>query len=309
MDFNHILVPIVRAGIELAEHDIPRAMTQAVSIAQSSNASISLVAYDNPLPPSASYWSGIEEELFEFKQKFYERLLARFEEYAVFNNVRATSKVVFGSPVKEILSSIETDSIDLVVKEAPHVDLLGVHRLSGDDLSLLRLTRIPVWLIPENTPERNTRNVLLALDIHANDQSMNKTMLQHAYEIATQHKDGKLHVIHTWLSPFEEYPKNYFGRHLSHAETVNDIDNTLIKEHREYIDKLLHTLNLENNDAISIHIVNGTASTEISKLAQSLPADLMVIGSHARTGIDRFFNGNTAENISAATQCPLLVFH
>ncbi len=309
MNVNHILVPVVGADIQFAERDITRAVTQAVSIAQLSNATITFVAYDNPAPPLATYWLRSVDELIECKRKSCEQLLARFVKFAVFNNVSATSKIVFGNPVEEIQNSIETDSIDLVVKEVSHVDLLGIHRISGNDLSLLRLLRIPVWLIPENMPERNTHNVLLALDIHSDDQSLNKTMLQNAYEIATQHEDGKLHIIHTWLSPFERYPADYFGQYLTHTDTLNDIENTLIKNHEESIDKLLHTLNPANNEVISTHIVNGSASTEISKLAQSLPADLMIIGSHARTGVKHFLNGNTAENISAATQCPLLVFH
>ena len=52
--------------------------------------------------------------------------------------------------------------------------------------------------------------------------------------------------------------------------------------------------------------VKGRARKEIPALAKSLQADLVVMGTVARTGIPGFFSGNTAESILGQIKCSVL---
>ena len=47
--------------------------------------------------------------------------------------------------------------------------------------------------------------------------------------------------------------------------------------------------------------------TEIIKAAKNLNADLIVIGSHGRTGLKKFFLGSVAQSILGETDIPVLV--
>src|SRR6516164_49751 len=46
---------------------------------------------------------------------------------------------------------------------------------------------------------------------------------------------------------------------------------------------------------------------EICRLAQTIPADLVVMPTHGRTGLKRVFLGSTAERIVQHSSCPVLV--
>ena len=51
----------------------------------------------------------------------------------------------------------------------------------------------------------------------------------------------------------------------------------------------------------------GEPTREIVKLAQSLPADLIVISTHGRTGLTHVFLGSVAEHVVRHAPCPVLV--
>jgi nucleotide-binding universal stress UspA family protein len=54
-----------------------------------------------------------------------------------------------------------------------------------------------------------------------------------------------------------------------------------------------------------IHV--GKSGTEIVKAAKDWPADLIVIGSHGRGGVERLLLGSVAEAVMRHAACPVLV--
>ncbi len=54
------------------------------------------------------------------------------------------------------------------------------------------------------------------------------------------------------------------------------------------------------------HLVKGSPRREISTLAARLGADVVVLGTVARTGVPGLFMGNTAETILSQLQCSVL---
>ena len=53
----------------------------------------------------------------------------------------------------------------------------------------------------------------------------------------------------------------------------------------------------------------GIAFFEIIEAAQALGADLLVVGTHGRTGLKRALLGSTAEKVARHAPCPVLVVH
>jgi nucleotide-binding universal stress UspA family protein len=54
-------------------------------------------------------------------------------------------------------------------------------------------------------------------------------------------------------------------------------------------------------------VQTGTPATAITKAAKDWPADLIVIGSHGRSGMRRALLGSVAEGVMRNAPCPVLV--
>ena len=53
-------------------------------------------------------------------------------------------------------------------------------------------------------------------------------------------------------------------------------------------------------------LLDGVAHDQIARAAKSKKADLIVIGTHGRTGLAKFFLGSVASRVLAAAPCPVM---
>ncbi|MEX2148022.1 MAG: universal stress protein, partial [Candidatus Rokuibacteriota bacterium] len=53
-------------------------------------------------------------------------------------------------------------------------------------------------------------------------------------------------------------------------------------------------------------LLDGVAHEQIAKAAKAKKADLLVVGTHGRTGMARFFVGSVAGRVVAGAPCPVL---
>ncbi len=51
----------------------------------------------------------------------------------------------------------------------------------------------------------------------------------------------------------------------------------------------------------------GTPRTEILAVADECNADLIILGTHGRTGFDHFISGSVAESVARKSKCPVLI--
>ncbi len=56
-------------------------------------------------------------------------------------------------------------------------------------------------------------------------------------------------------------------------------------------------------------VKEGVPAKEIVKTAKEIQADLIVMGTSGRTGLDKFLLGSVAEKIIRTSPCPVLVVH
>lgn len=85
----------------------------------------------------------------------------------------------------------------------------------------------------------------------------------------------------------------------------NNIDD---QQRQQKVEKALRD-RFQNSDYQNIHInvTVGDPSSEIIDYAKAIEADLIVIPSHGRTGIARFFLGSVAERVVRFAHCPVVV--
>lgn len=77
----------------------------------------------------------------------------------------------------------------------------------------------------------------------------------------------------------------------------------LVEEARAQLDQLQLPINEHRSER---HLVEGDAATEILRLAQEMHADLIVMGTHGRTGLARMLMGSVAEQVVRKAPCPVL---
>jgi nucleotide-binding universal stress UspA family protein len=79
------------------------------------------------------------------------------------------------------------------------------------------------------------------------------------------------------------------------------------EESRKALDEQLHQLRpLYPNIALEYQLVEGNVADGILQAARDLKADLVVIGTHGRTGLGRLLMGSVAEKVVRSASCPVL---
>ena len=58
---------------------------------------------------------------------------------------------------------------------------------------------------------------------------------------------------------------------------------------------------------VQVNVAFGDPGDEITKHAETVHADLIVMPSHGRTGLKRLLIGSVAERVVRLAQCPVLV--
>jgi nucleotide-binding universal stress UspA family protein len=102
--------------------------------------------------------------------------------------------------------------------------------------------------------------------------------------------------------------------HVIDAELVNAADtgiqpDVFVASAKDDARKLIDDFRrrLPQQTAALEFIQIGSPQTEIVKAAKDWPADLIVIGSHGRGGIERALLGSVAEGVMRRAPCPVLV--
>ena len=111
---------------------------------------------------------------------------------------------------------------------------------------------------------------------------------------------GELHILHVLDTDF-----------LTGAVhiTIEPLDESVAKWRKRAEDKLKSTYKGEGGGDLpgDIHIRDGKPNEEILKAAEELGADMIIIGSHGRHGIERAIFGSVAERVVKYAPMPVLV--
>jgi nucleotide-binding universal stress UspA family protein len=142
----------------------------------------------------------------------------------------------------------------------------------------------------ETAPKRTI--VLVGIDFLA----LSKEVLAHAAELALS-AGSELHVVHV----------------------LPDMDVTAVQGERAIgvvnlaadAQVRLESLSADLPASVTrifLHLSAGKPEVEIAQLASDIGADLIVVGTRGRTGLDRLVNGSVAENLLHLAPCPVQVY-
>jgi universal stress protein A len=129
-----------------------------------------------------------------------------------------------------------------------------------------------------------------------------RAALKEAAELARR-LGGDLHLVHVVQSPLYMYSFAYAGEA---AAVIPPIDMTEI---REAAMKSLRDViaELDIPGKVEPHVLEGASVAEtLRETAVDLGADLIVMGTHGRTGLAHAFLGSVAERTLRSAPCPVL---
>ncbi|HYI25308.1 MAG TPA: universal stress protein [Thermomicrobiales bacterium] len=127
------------------------------------------------------------------------------------------------------------------------------------------------------------------------------TALVHAKELAKQ-LDAPLHLIRA-IDPTVVNRVGTVGMGFDYTA----IDELLTEEEQDataYIDSQVNTLNADGLTTTGV-VLRGYAAAAIDSVAKE--GDVIVMASHGRTGVRRWFLGSVAEEVLRQSQVPVLL--
>ena len=291
-------------------------LERAVTLAENNQARLTAVAVAEPIsigmgipdggPVSADLQAAMVSACRQELESSVDSYLSRFE---------IKKKVLVGVQFLEIIREVLRDGHDLVIKAAEPMEWLD--RLFGsEDMHLLRKCPCPVWLIRPAAP-KTFRRILAAVDVDdafpEPELKSRRLLDQHVLELATSMAIAdfaELHIVHAWEAIGESAMRGSFMR-TSEAKVNAYVD--LVKRQRETSMEILmnKVTNDVGQDALDylkprVHLVKGWARKVIPALAKQIEADLVVMGTVARTGVPGFITGNSAESILNQLNCSVL---
>jgi nucleotide-binding universal stress UspA family protein len=135
--------------------------------------------------------------------------------------------------------------------------------------------------------------------LHATDFSRaSERALREAIDFAKD-SDAELWVVHVIA------PLTYAAGEFDGPELYARLEETTRKEAETSMAKLIQRLKRVNVNAKPL-LLNGQAHEQITKAAKSKKADMIVIGTHGRTGLSKLFMGSVAGRVVSTADCPVL---
>lgn len=291
------------------------ALERAVNLAEHNQASLTVAGIAPKLPSGAA--QGFVPKPDHLQAAVESNLRQRLGEItAVYRDrIDIDIEVLRGVPFLEIIRDVLRNRQDLVIKVPESGDWLD--RLFGsEDMHLLRKCPCPLWLIKPKAP-KSYRCIVAAVDVgdeYPEAQiktrwELNHDILRLASSIALA-ESAELHVVSAWEAAGESTLRGAFintpaAKISAYVEEIRqrrqrNLDR-LIDETDRYLDK--STL---DSIKLRLHLMKGRPRRKIPAVARTLGADLMVMGTVARTGVPGLMIGNTAETILNQIDCSVL---
>ena len=111
---------------------------------------------------------------------------------------------------------------------------------------------------------------------------------------------AQLLLVHVLAPPIPIAGEGYIS-----PKVYDDLEASARKYGQKHLAALQAKARKADVKAVTL-LLDGVAHEQIARAAKSKKADLIVIGTHGRTGLAKFFLGSVASRVVAAAPCPVL---
>lgn len=123
-------------------------------------------------------------------------------------------------------------------------------------------------------------------------------VLSYALSLARKYgaKIDVLHVIHEFADM-----TGFYVPHISYDVLEKEMEDAAVDNMNRFCEE-----NIKGEAEYEIHTRRGVPFNEIIKAAREFDSDVIVMGTHGRTGIDHVLFGSTAEKVVRKSSIPVL---
>jgi universal stress protein E len=282
------------------------ALNKAAQIAKGLNAQLTLF-HDITTPLYAESLQGRDIDLQSWQREVrtarreqLEKLAARIRKHGIDVDVAAD----WDFPAFEaIIRKAQRISADLLVVENHHGT--GRHParwlLAYTDWELLRLCPIPVLLVKNRRLYHRPR-VLAAVDpshAYAKPSNLDRQILRAGAQLVHA-LHGELHALHAFVPAIPIVPAMPDGPMLDIAATHAELERGA----RRKLERAVDGFDVKRSHC---HLVEGRPNEAIPRAVKSDRFGIVAMGVVSRSGLKRFFIGNTAEFVMDAITSDILV--
>jgi universal stress protein E len=241
-----------------------------------------------------------QREVQTARREQLEKLAARVRKHGIRVDVAADWDF---PPFEAIIRKAQRVSADLVVVENHHGT--GRHParwlLAYTDWELLRLCPMPVLLV-KNRKLYHRPRVLAAIDpahAFAKPGNLDRQILRGGAQLVHALR-GELHALHVFLPGVPVVPAMPDGPLLDIAAGHEELE----REARRKVERAVDGFDVKRSHC---HLVDGRPNEEIPRAAKRERCAIVAMGVVSRSGLKRFFIGNTAEFVMDAIAADILV--
>ncbi len=196
----------------------------------------------------------------------------------------------FGEPYEKIVSVADDENCDLIVMGRKGMSGIERELVGSVTARVIGHTKKDVLVIPEGAT-LSWNKVLLGTD----NSPESRSAVERALEIAKEHNSAVAAVSVVYS-----------------ATDIFTMSHQLVDEMKKGVQKQLEKLKLEAKSAgldLNLMIKEGEPHEGIIEAAQEFGANVIIMGSHGRTGLKRLLMGSVTEKVLGFAFCPVLVCH
>jgi universal stress protein E len=262
------------------------ALQQAVSLARKTGASITLAHTLQTRHSSPSETGPKMDLLLDYAK------LRRLAE-KVAGSIEIQTRVYVGEPYAKVTHAVQREGYDLVLAGTRGLAPWEQFLVGSTAKRLIRKCPSSVWIVKAEHMDL-PKVVLAATDF---SEISRKAVSQGL--LVAQHTNAEFHLLHVVDS--NDVPEDLISRIPMGSSLQREINQEASKRMDEFIDSLA-----VDRASIQVHQSWGTPWQEIRRAAKFQAADLLVIGTVGRSGIQGLLLGNTAEKVLDTCDCSIL---
>jgi nucleotide-binding universal stress UspA family protein len=292
--FSTLVVPL--DGSELAERAVP----YAIRLAEASHARIVLMQAAHAVPSASLEGADAIAEAHLYLDRMAERLSGQVD--------AVSTTVLHGEPTDKILETIDAFNADGVVMTT-HGRTGFDHLLHGSVTeALLARSSVPVFVVyarpgeapaPPFSPER------ARLLVPQNESEFDAPAVQAAVNMLGFH--GQI-VLVTVVAPPEHVIFDESGRHV--LAYLDQQEEVLMRKAREYLTEVAKLLREASAPIdVEVEVRLGDPASGIAMAALDTHADMIVMATHGRTGVQRAMLGSVAGAVLRTACTPVVLVH
>ena len=252
-----------------------------------------------PITPNYSYYAGYIEEAADKNKKEIERNFKKIKEQLSRKKINFTSKVIRGEVAKSINDLSEDKKAGLIIIGNTGKGLITRILIGSNTLKVLHRSKVPVLAVPGHIEGRKFKLNKILVPIDISEKNLNSLKFAIDLALKTNSSITLIYVL-SITNNIMEYPTKVI------EQIINGIDSSLdeiISEAKEI------GLSKANGNSLSIrkkHLVDLRPAVKISDYAKNNNFDLIVMNSHSKSKVEKFFLGSVTEEVIRNSRCPVL---